>query len=82
MQLPLALGNHYQYQAMSLLVTYAWSDGRDSIVLIIFSRTTIFFAKKQLRVSSEKNILNSSVESCRVVWSGVVWSDVKKLMNA
>ena len=39
--------------------------------IIIFSRPTSFLQKSSGRVSSEKNILNSSVESCRVVWSDV-----------
>ena len=38
----------------------------------IFSRPTSFLQKSSCRVSSEKNILNSSVE-----WSRVEWSDVK-----
>ena len=36
--------------------------------LIIFSRPTSFLQKSSCRVSSEKNILNSSVEWSRVEW--------------
>ena len=39
----------------------------------IFSRPTSFLQKSSCSVSSEKNILNSSVE-----WSRVEWSDVRK----
>ena len=35
-------------------------------IVIIFSRPTSFLQKSSCRVSSEKNILNSSVESCGV----------------
>ena len=35
-------------------------------ILSIFSRPTSFLQKSSCRVSSEKNILNSSVESCGV----------------
>ena len=37
----------------------------------IFSQPTSVLQKNSRRVSSEKNSLNSSVESCRVVWSRV-----------
>ena len=40
----------------------------------IFSRPTSILQKSSCSVSSEKNILNSSVE-----WSRVEWSDVRKI---
>ena len=43
----------------------------------IFSRPTSFLQKSSCRVSSEKNILNSSVEWSRVESCGVVWSRVE-----
>ena len=44
------------------------------IINEIFSRPTSFLPKSSCRVSSEKNILNSSVESCGVESCGIVWS--------
>ena len=41
------------------------------VLYIVFSRPTSFLQKSSRRVSSEKNILNSSLESCGL-WSRVV----------
>ena len=43
----------------------------------IFSRPTSFLQKSSCSVSSEKNILNSSVEWSRVEWSGVMLGKLK-----
>ena len=50
------------------------SEGTQLCVYInntFFSRPTSFLQKSSCRVSSEKNILNSSVELRGVEWSGV-----------
>ena len=47
-----------------------------------FSRPTSFLQKSSCRVSSEKNILNSSVElSGWVEWSGVEWKNWIKVIS-
>ena len=60
-----------------LVLTKAWLfiEAFRSLMIpqqAIFSWPNSFLQKSSWRVSSKKNILNSSVESCCVVWCGVV----------
>ena len=50
-------------------------------LVFIFSRPSSFLQKSSCRVSSEKNILNSSVEWSRVEWNRVEWKNWIKVIS-
>ena len=59
--------------------TNIFNDNIKSVPLYIFSRLTSFLQKSSCRVSSEKNILNSSVKWSRAEWKN--WIKVISLLT-